>query len=381
MNHTSKTTRMLAPAVGLACAFALIAARPDVGMAQTVPGPPTGYDQIDPDMGSGLVAWSEDRGAGHRIYGKRLRSNGIPVGGPSSGDFYLTRPTGLGGDADSTGDQRFPALGGPGLVWSERVDDVTGYDLFAQRLHANGLPSGPPRLLLSAPGDQLFADVISTASGYFVVYSEDTNDEGDVMGLRFTSALVPRGVPFPLAQGEGAASDPTIVRDPLEPDRLLVYFTFLPKDGDNSDIYGVRVSETGLPLGGPLGGVFPVVATPENEYAPFLLTGTFADSFRRGGDNQTSNLFLFVRDDATDGADVYAQRLRANGLVVGSALKIAGGIGTQSWPTADIISDENREDEWQLGWADDAAGTYDIVGQRLRFNGIPRARAYPLVGD
>lgn len=214
-----------------------------------------------------------------------------------------------------------------------------------------------------------------------MVYSEDTNDEGDVMGLRFTNALVPRGAPFALAQGEGAASDPTIVIDPLEPDRLLVYFTFLPKDSDNSDIYGVRVADSGLPLGGPLGGLFPVVETPENEYAPHLVTGTFADNFRRGGDNQTSNLFLFVRDDATDGADVYAQRLRANGLTVGAENKIAGGLGTQSWPTADIVDSGGRENEWLLGWADDTAGTYDIIGQRLLFNGIARARIYPLVAD
>jgi len=373
--------RASAGLTALAVAIAVFASSTDVGFAQAPPAPPAGIDQIDPDLGLGLVAWSEDRGAGHRIYGKRVRTNGMAVGGASSGAFALTRATGNGVDADSTGDQRFPALGGPGLVWSERVDDVTGYDLFAQRLHGNGLPSGPPRVLLSAPGDQLFPDVVAVANGYLLIYSEDTTDEGDVMGLRFTPSLVARGAPFPIAQGEGAASDPTVARDPAEPDRLIVHFTFLPKDADNSDIYGVRLSETGVPIGGARGGIFPVIATPENEYAPRLVTGTFADAVRNSKSNASQNVFLFVRDDAADGSDVYAQRLRANGFAYGAPFKVAGGLGTQSWPTATIIGDGGDDSEWLVAWADDAQGTFDVLGLRLRFNGIPRGRGHVLVGD
>jgi len=364
----------------LAAALGLAAALPGAAHAQP-PAPPAGFDQVDPDLEGGLVAWSEDRGAGHRIYGKRLRANALAVGGASGGEFALTRPTGNGGDADSSGDQRFPALGGPGLVWSERVDDTTGYDLFAQRLHGNGLPSGPPRVLLNAPGDQLFPDVIAIANGYLLVYSEDTTDEGDIMGLLFTPSLVARGAPFPIAQGEGAASDPTVARDPAEPDRLVVLFSFLPKDADNSDIYGIRLSETGSPIGGPQGGMFPVVDTPENEHSPRLVTATFADTLRRAASNASRNVFLFVRDDATDGADVYAQRLRANGIAYGAPFLLAGGVGAQTAPAAAILADGSDEPDWLVAWADDGAGTFDVLALRLRLNGIARGRGHVLAAD
>lgn len=380
MNAHGRMYRATTRAAALVAALGLVAALPGTGRAQP-PAPPTGFDQVDPDLGQGLVAWSEDRGAGHRIYGKRLRANALAVGGPAGGEFALTRPTGNGGDADSSGDQRFPALGGPGLVWSERVDDTSGYDLFAQRLHGNGLPSGPPRLLLSAPGDQLFPDVIAIANGYLVVYSEDTTDEGDIMGLRFTPSLVARGVPFPIAQGEGAASDPTVARDPAEPDRLVVLFSFLPRDADNSDIYGIRLAETGSPIGGPQGGMFPVVDTPENEHSPRLVTGTFADSLRRAASNASRNVFLFVRDDATDGSDVYAQRLRANGIAYGAPFLLAGGQGAQTSPAADVLADGSDEPDWLVAWADDGAGTFDVLGLRLRINGIPRGHGSVLAGD
>lgn len=362
---------LFAGAVALA---ALFANAPTAADAQT----PVGRDQTDPDVGGGLVVWSEDRGAGYRIYGKRVRSNALPIGGATGGSFPLVRVTDPISGTGQFGDQRHPALLSNRLVvWSEKAPGAADYDIYAQRLFANGLPNGRPRLVVQRPGDQLYPDIISIPNGYLVVYSEDANDEGDVMGVRMTTALTVRSEPFPIVDGEGTASDPVVARDPRDPKDLTVLFTYIAKDETQSDVFGIRTSESGLPLGGPSAGIFPVIRTPENEYSPALLVGTFTDRFRRGGDNQSSNLLLFVRDDATDGPDVHAQRLRANGLPIGSLSVLAGGPGEQVQPSAVTLTGN----EWLVAYADDESGSFDVDSLRVRFNGIPFPRVYPLVAD
>lgn len=386
MIHSTRLRRRLtlglaAAAIALAGLFALPAlGDADPAAAQA----PTGRDQTDPDVGGGLVAWSEDRGAGYRIYAKRIRDNALPIGGSTGSGFPLVRATDPISGSTQLGDQRYPALYGSELVvWSEKAPGAADYDLYAQRLFANGLPNGRPRLIVGGPGDQLYPDVIAVSvdrrgsRGYLVVYSEDTNDAGDVMGVRLTPALTTLGAPYPIVEGEGAASDPVIERDPREPTNFTVLFTYIATGETQSDIFGVRVSETGLPLGGTVAGIFPVIRTPESEHSPSLLVGTFSDRFRRGGANQSRNLLLFVRDDPTDGPDVHAQRLRANGLPVGGISVLAGGPGEQVQPAATTLSDQ----EWQVVYADDDSGTFDVDSLRVRFNGIPIPRVYPLVTD
>ncbi len=343
------------------------------------PTAPVSRPQMEADIGpidgrSRLVVFSEDRGAGPKIFAMRVRSNGHPVGGQT---WEATGPTGTGADVGMRGEQRFPALlGGNFLVWSEKAPASDNFDIYAQRIFSNGRPQGKAVAIVTGPGDQLHPDIIGISNGLLVVYSVDTTDEGDVMGVRITSALSARGVPFAIASGEGVAADPTIQVDPMQTRNLLVLFEYKTDTMLTKDIYGTRIVESGLPRGGPAGGFFPVVETDRDEYAPSLLIST-ATSSQPGTREKSRNLLLYVQDDPIDGPDIVSQRIRTNGYLIGSPMTLAGGPGVQTLP-ASIVNDAT---EWLVIWQDDAAGTFDLFQQRVRTNGIPIPTVYTVFAD
>ncbi len=353
----------------LSALFLTITVSTDPAAAQLPP-----VDQETPDLlyGGGraefLLAWTEDRGGGNRVYAKRIRANGLPIGGPAGGDWELTAVAG----GTTKGDQRWPAIASGLVVWSERVPGGNDYDLYAQRLFSNGRGKGGARLIAGGPGDQRHPDIIQSSRGdWLVVWSEDTNDAGDIMGVRLTTALTPRSAPFPVAQGAGTAEDPVIARDPTDPRYFLVLWT--DDRNGNKDVYGTRVTDAGLPRSGPRGGHFPVIDGPEDDYAAALLFGRVSGG-RRG--DAFSSLLLWTHDDVAEGPNVMAQRLRANGLPVGRPLKVATGPGVQAWPAA-----ASGPSDWLAVWVDDGLGTLDILGVEIGSNGLIRRRVRPLATD
>ena len=352
--------------VGLASLAAALPAR-----AQSV-----ARDQSDPDVvglaqqEEILVVWAEDRGAGPRVLAKRVRANGLPVGGPAGGEWAAA------GTADPTGlkgDQRWPAVADGLLVWSERLPGATDFDLYAQRLFSNGRAQGRPTLVAGGPGDQRYGDVAASGDGWLVVWSDDASDGGDVLGRRLSAALTAQGAAFPIAQGPGVAEDPVIGRDPGDPRYFLVLYS--DDRNGNRDIYGTRVAQTGLPRGGPAGGQFPVVQSPEDDYAPALAVAYLAAE--RPNQDSARNVLLWTTDTVTDGPDVLGQRLGANGLPLGRSFTVAGGPGNQSRPGVTL----NGPEEWLAVWQADRGGTLDVLSVDVRANGIPRPTRRVLAGD
>lgn len=330
-----------------------------------------------------ILVWTEDRGSGSRIYAKRLSANGLPRAGTKAGSWEATRLA----PGATPGEQRWPAIIAGLLVYSEKPPGAADYDLFAQRLFDNARPNGLPRRIVQEPGDQKYPDVVAISRtrgvDYLVVWSEDTRDQGDVMGLRLDFALRrSRGPAFPIARGPGTAEDPAVERDPFDAEDLLVMFT--DDRNGNRDIFGVRLADSGLPRGGPAAGPFPVIEAPEDDYAPHLLSSLDPSSRR-----PESNLLLaWTRDDVADGADVLGRRLERNGLPRGAAIKLAAGTGEQSWPAGarrHLEFDERRglreRDEWLVAWQDDALGNLDIRGLRVGLQGQRLTGARWLVAD
>jgi hypothetical protein len=219
------------------------------------------------------------------------------------------------------------------------------------------------------------------------------------MGIRIDFALRrSRGPAFPVAQGPGTAEDPAIARDLLDSNSYLVLFTDDRKG--NKDIYGTRLTESGLPRGGPRGGHFPVVGSPEDDYAPEIVNSLEEPSLgptptpnprdrRRRDSNQALNLLIWTTDHVTDGPNVMGHRLSVNGLPTGTSIEIAAGSGVQAWPAAALFSiEEDRpggaqqsRDEWLTVWTDNTLGTIDVLSARLGTNGIARATNRVLVSD
>ncbi len=369
-------------------------------------------DQLDPNLTflgqrqEHLLVWGEDRGSGNRIYAKRIRTNGIPIGGANGGEWEATRlpPARFGQPTPLKGDQRWPAVIDGLLVYSELAPGGTNYDLYAQRLYSNGRPNGTPMLVAGGPGDQKYPDVTPVDRGrrgaeYLVVWSEDTRDAGDVMGIRIDFALRrSRGPAFPIAKGPGTAEDPAIARDLYDDDSFLVLFT--DDRSGNKDIYATRLVESGLPRGGPLGGQFPVIESKEDDYAPEIVNSLQKLAFgptptpgRRGrppGDSSRArNLLIWTTDDVTDGPNVMAQRLNNNGLPSGHTFAVADGPGIQAWPAATLVNlqqtrpgaPSQQRDEWLAVWTDNGLGTLDVLSVRIGINGHIRNAGRVLASD
>lgn len=396
-NRLSRTHWLPIALLGLGAA---LAASADPARAQAVP-----RDQAEPDVVYKIdreeyqLVWVEDRGAGHRIYSKRLRPNGLPIGGDSGGEWELTTPAGAAA-AGQKGAQRTPAVIDGFVVWSEKAPGGADYDLYIQRLFENGRANGYARLLLARPGDQMYPDIVAVSRGLaselLVVWSENTTDGGDVMGIRLTHALAPRGQPFAIASGQGTAEDPVIDRDLRDDDSLLVLWT--DNRAGNKDIYGTRLLESGLPRGGPAVGDFPVIQTPAEDYAPAIVV-SLNPSRRAGGADpsasaegspNTRGILVWTTDDAANGPDVVGQRLFSNGLPLGRVFPIAAGAGVQAWPSVTLRTerrpsdDEIEQAEWLATWADQSdpsATTLDVRGVEIQLNGISRRQERTLATD
>jgi hypothetical protein len=376
-------------------------------------------DQKDPNLtylsarGEYLLVWSEDRGAGNRIYAKRIRANGFPLGGTNGGEWEATRfDTGVTVPPPAKGDQRWPAVIDSLLVYGERVPGGTDYDVYAQRLFANGRPAGTPMLIAGGPGDQKYPDVLAVGRGnlgseYLIVWSEDTKDLGDVMGIRVDYALRrSRGPAFPIAQGPGTAEDPAICQDLLQKENYLVLYT--DDRAGNKDIWGVRLTASGLPRGGPVGGPFAVIKSPQDDYAAEIVNS--AQRIELGPTptpdrtkpptpgaktpQKGHNLLIWTTDDVKDGPNIMGQRLSDNGLPEGKPFLVAGDPGKQAWPAAALYTFEgpnplatsqpgepHQRDEWFAVWNDDKLGTLDVLGVPIGINGLMREHPRVVASD
>ncbi len=356
------------------------------------------FDQIEADIGPGagsnarLLVWSEDRGAGPRLYAKRVWTNGIPLGGASGGEYELTAPTGEGLFAGQKGAQRWPTLVSVKngrrqtelVVWSEQVPGANNFDIYAQRLAGNGRAYGRAHAIVTGPGDQVQPDVIGTPEGYLVVYSEDSADAGDIMAQRVSTALTPRGVPYAIAQGPGVATEPELGTSYTNRgigEALLVIFTYVPDGATHSDIYAVRSSSIGVPLGGAA-NIFPVIETPDvDESTPHLAAGNFGVGSRARDqirDGYTS-LLLYTREDPADaeGQDVMGVRFQTVGFTTGKPVVVAAGQNAQAAPTSAQLDDRT----WVVVWQEDGTGSFDLQSLRVRSNGVPYRSGRALAAD
>jgi hypothetical protein len=344
-------------------------------------------DQLDPsvsymaDREQYLIAWTEDRGAGHRVFAKRLWANGLPVGGVHGGSWELT---GAVDPAGQKGDQRWPALVDGLVVWSEKLPGAPDYDIYAQRRFTNDRTYGKPMLIVGGPGDQKYPAVAPMGNGdWLIVYSEDTTDAGDVKGIRINAALAARSAAFPVAQGPGTAEDPTIGLDVANPNYFLVFWT--DDRNGNKDIFGSRIAKTGLPRGTATTVQFSVIASPDDEYAADYVVSQRDEprAIGIGSSLDSRNLLLWTVNTVNDGPNVMGQRLHANAYPIGASFLVAGGMGNQGWPAGALRTDPvgSGREEWLVVWTADALGTLDVMGKEVGLNGIARRAARVLATD
>lgn len=375
----------LHPVRGLAAASTLaLVLGAGLAAGRPVAAQSAGRDQVDPVLAGNLLIWAEDGGAGHQLRFKRLSTNLLPRGGAADNGSALIRSA---DPAYQPGDQRGPAVADNLVVWSERLPGAPDYDLFAQRLGGAGFSVGAPQRLIERPGDQVEPSLVATDAGeYLLVWSENGTDSKDIFGQRMSTALRVRGAVLGIATGPANASEPAIVPDPSQLNSFLVLWTDDRKG--NSDIYGTRVSRSGVPRSAPgaaAAAEFAVIEGPGNESSPAAVISVDAlrGGIQAGRPQDARSLILWTEENGADGPDIKARRLHANGFAFGAGFTVAGGPGVQDDATV-----TSGDDGWAVAWsapgpakAPDQPATLDLFGVRVNDNGRVEPMVRSLLAD
>ncbi len=159
-------------------------------------------------------------------------------------------------------------------------------------------------------------------------------------------------------------------------DRQDFVLVWVEDRGANPNLYAKRLFANGLPQGGPGRGGFEVIRST-NQYgrpgpapgprsAPDLTYNTLREEFL---------LVYSEMADETDGWDVFAVRLSAAGYAKGNPLKVAGGLGDQQHPDVAVIGDEG---DFLIVFDDNSRDIDEVWAVRVRANGIPNGKPFPI---
>lgn len=153
--------------------------------------------------------------------------------------------------------------------------------------------------------------------------------------------------------------------------------------GKGPDIYGKRLSNNGLPVGGPTKGGIQVIRseignraqTPGPRTNPALMY------------NPATEEYLLVFDEYTgeeEGWNIFSVRVSAAGYAIGKPREIVGGEGDQQRPDIDLIDLQNGGDQrrdYLVVYDDNSRDLDEIWSIRLRDNNIPLGRSELIFRD
>jgi hypothetical protein len=256
---------------------------------------------FNPDAGTAgewLVTYQRDVGGDSQIRGRRVAADGTPTG------------TGI-TICDDSGDQQYPdvaysAYGSQWLVvWEDHRAGVNNYDIYGRRVDVNADPLGDTFGISSAPDSQLAPAVASSSSsaGYLVAFPDGQTT--DISGQRVLSSGGLMGHLFNISTPLNRQMLPAVAYNTTDAEYLVAWQD--ERAGD-WDIYGQRLGSDGAALG----GTFIICEATGDQLLPDVAY------------NLDTNQYLVVWEDRRADADIYGQRVNADGSLDGSEVPIAG---------------------------------------------------------
>ncbi|MBN1661530.1 MAG: hypothetical protein JXA93_24265 [Anaerolineae bacterium] len=261
--------------------------------------PAVAFNPAAGTAGEWLVVYYRDVAGDDQIRGRRVTAAGVPTG------------TGL-TICDDAGDQRYPdvaynAYGNDQwlVVWEDHRAGATNYDIYGRRVDVDGNTLGDAFAILNPTDFQSYPAVASssTSDGYLVVLSDFATD--NVVGQRVLTAGTLMGTMLTISTPVDDQQQPVAAYNSTDGEYLVVWHD---RRAGNLDIWGQRV---GLD-GSLLGGSFAICSEAGAQTSPHLAY------------NLDTNQYLVVWEDRRADADIYGQRVNANGSLDGAEVPIAG---------------------------------------------------------
>ena len=330
-------------------------------------------DLLPDGSGGALIAWHDERSVllvTNDIYAQRISAAGVPQW-TANGVALCT----------AIGNQGAPRIapdgaGGAIVAWPDKRSG-SGYgtsDIYAQRISAAGAVQWVANgvAVCSAVLDQSSPVIVSDGAGGAIIAWVDLRVEGyaDIYAQRVSGA----GAPLWTADGvsvvdaTGTQSWLDMVSDDAG-GAIVTWSDF--RGGDHSDIYAQRMSGAGVAQW-TADGVALCTAT-DDQSVPRIVSDGGAPG--EGGSGAIVTWF----DYRTDGQDIYAQRIGANGRPMWTAngVAVCTDSTNQAWPT--IVSD--GEAGAIITWEDGRGSAGSIYAQRVLSNGLLGGGAVDVPGD
>jgi hypothetical protein len=230
-------------------------------------------------------------------------------------------------------------------VYSERFNEVDGWDIYAVRLSAAGFAVGSPRVIAGGAGDQQRPDLalIGDDGDYLVVWDDNSRDIDEIWAVRLRGNGIPNGKPYVFVRNPTNASDPTT-------NGSIV--AWVDDRNGNSDIFAVRTNRNGLADGMQ----YAIADTVDEESSPNF-----------GAGQLVWNVF-----DAATGLDIRGAQVYDNGMTRGRPQGILVPAADQAWPASG--------EGGLVIFADNRTGEFDLYGVRLA-NGRTRGREYAVLQE
>ncbi|MDH5628343.1 MAG: T9SS type A sorting domain-containing protein, partial [Candidatus Krumholzibacteria bacterium] len=305
------------------------------------------FDQLNPSVcrdgnGGAIVAWRDQRSGVFDIYAQRLDANGAPQWTAGGVAVCVV-----------VNNQYNPVLvsddaGGAIVIWYDYR--ALNYDIYAQRLDADGTP------LWTAGGIAIYAGahnqynpmaVADGSGGAVVAWTDIRNGNADIFARRVTGAgtmqWTPSGVP--LCTNAIDQLDPVLVNDGTGG----AIVAWRDARNGNWDIFAQRADNAGTTLW-TANGVAVCSATADQLHPAVACDGA-------GG-------AVVAWDDARGlSADIYAQRLSAGGVAQWAAdgVAVCNAPFAQTRPTLVCDGAGNAI----VAWEDRRSVTADIFAQRI----------------
>jgi hypothetical protein len=309
---------------------------------------------LEDGAGGAFFLWSDNRGGNYDIYAQRLDANGTPLWNPN-GVALCTAP----GDQlfYSSVPQRIVSDGAGGFItaWYDQRAGAGNDDIYAQRVSASGTPqwTADGVALCTATGEQQNPVVCSNGLGGAIVAWRDTRGGVYRVYLQQVSA---GGTTLWAANGIQASTNGVAQTDPrLVSDGANGVILVWLDNRSSFDFYAQRLDNSGAPLWSP--SDVALVTNPASQF------GAEIASDGAGG------AVVAWRDErsGSTNADVYAQRVNTSGAVLWGTDGVAISTAAGNMPTVRMTSDATGGAI--IAWGENRGGAMDLYAQRVSGDG------------
>lgn len=326
--------------------------------------------QLNPDLAYNpayneyLVVWEEEYSAtDHDIRAWRVSANGERVGGE-----IVVADTGVIESHPAVAYN--PSRGEFLVVWEHLSgsEEVAHFDIYAQRLHPEGLHIGNPIVIANSELQEQHPAVADDGSDYLVVWQgwQPYAEDYGIYAQRVTGLGALAGSLIPVSTWEGDQVAPRLAYNPTHAQYLVVWQDHHYTPAYGSEIYGQRVSASG----DLVDGQFPIASGGDkNRFSPDVAYSAASRSYLVAWD---------FANEAWD-RDVYARRVAYDGTRPEDAFPISNIYNSHEMRPALAAGEGNA---LLAVWEDyrnyDAQGV-DIYGE-VHTVQVPRLEGYVYSG-